>query len=157
MAQNDAESLWGALSGAERQADQSIWAPDSHVSLRDLAAGSSLSGRPEELRGRAVLVVSQNQLTAALALIQIDGIARRLILCPPDLNNAYIPSVMEIAEVDAVISDQTAADLGASNVDCFIQCSPRITLSGPVPGASDSSEWIMFTSGTSGIPKMARA
>ena len=55
------------------------------VPLRDLAWGSSLGGRLKELRGRSVLVATRDQLTAALALIELDGIARRMVLCPGDL------------------------------------------------------------------------
>ena len=47
--------------------------------------GSIFGGRLEEFRGRSVLIASTDQLTAALALLELDGMARRLILYPPDL------------------------------------------------------------------------
>jgi hypothetical protein len=47
------------------------------VNLADLAHGSSLGGRLEELRDRTVILAARNQLTAALAMIELDGVARR--------------------------------------------------------------------------------
>ena len=79
------------------------------VPLRDLAWGSSLGGRLEELRGRSVLVATRDQLTAALALIELDGIARRLVLCPPDLPRELLPYLAATARVDAIVSDETSA------------------------------------------------
>jgi acyl-coenzyme A synthetase/AMP-(fatty) acid ligase len=154
MPQNDPDSLWQALSDAANRSDRWISAANSQATLHELNAGSSLDGRLEELRGRSVLLVTRNQLAAALALIQIDGIARRLVLCPPDLNMEHIPYVMATAEVDAVVSDQQDPLRGSSSARCFIQCSPRITPAETVQGKRHSTEWILFTSGTSGVPKM---
>ena len=86
----------------------SLIAPNISVHLRDLASGSSLAGRLDELRGRSVLVATRDQLTAGLALIELDGIARRLVLCPRDLPPALLPSVIATADVDAIVSDQAS-------------------------------------------------
>jgi len=40
-----------------------------------------------------VLVSTSDQLAAALALIELDGIARRLVLCPSDFDRAHLPYV----------------------------------------------------------------
>jgi acyl-coenzyme A synthetase/AMP-(fatty) acid ligase len=154
MPQNEAAVLWDALIGARHRADYCIWGPDSHVVLNELTAGSSLAGRLEELRGRSVLVVTRNQFSAALAFIQIDGIARRLVVCPPDLDVAHIPFVMATAEVDAVVSDQKPAEIAAENAAIFIACSSEVTPATTVRAEQNSTEWILFTSGTSGVPKM---
>ena len=78
---------WVSLSGALRAGgpDRYLWGADASVCLNELVGGSSLNGRLEELRGRSVFLATKDQLTAALALIELDGIARRLVLCPPDL------------------------------------------------------------------------
>ena len=154
MPQNDAVSLEAALSDAARHSHRFIWSPKTQVALAELTAGSSLECRIEELRGRSVLILTRDQLTAALALMQIDGVARRLILCPPDLDAEHIPFVMATAGVDAVVSDYASADIGAVNGARFISCSPRITPTQAVRGEQHSTEWILFTSGTSGTPKM---
>jgi len=154
MPQNDAISLADALSDAARRPGRFIWSVETQVALAELTNGSSLEGSLEELRGRSVLILTRHQLTAALALIQIDGIARRLILCPPDLNAKHLPLVMATASVDAVVSDYAPADVGALDGARFISCAARVTPTAAARGAERPTEWILFTSGTSGPPKM---
>ncbi|HEV8439251.1 MAG TPA: fatty acid--CoA ligase family protein [Methylomirabilota bacterium] len=122
--------------------------------MADLVRGSSLGGRLEELRGRSVLVATGDQLTAALALIELDGMAGRLILCPPDLPPGHLPSVMATGAVDAVVSDGAAVDAGAPRVGSFIACSPRLVPAEPVRNGRHQTEWILLTSGTTGLPKL---
>src|ERR1700736_3397390 len=74
------------------------------VALGDLVRGTSLGGRLPELAGRSVLVATGDQLTAALTLIELDGVARRVILCPPDVPPEHLASVIADAEVDAVVT-----------------------------------------------------
>jgi acyl-coenzyme A synthetase/AMP-(fatty) acid ligase len=154
MSQNDAVALRDALNDAQQQAASVIWGAGANVSIGDLIAGSTLGGRLEELRGRSVLLATSDQLTAALALIQIDGIARRLILCPPDLDVAHIPYVMATAAVDAVVSDQELGDLRADRATVFVRCSASVAPAPPVQRQRVATEWVLFTSGTSGVPKM---
>ena len=47
-------------------------------------------------------------------MTEIDGVARRMLLCPPDLNADHVQSLIEDAEIDAVVTDQPArwADAG---------------------------------------------
>src|SRR5215469_6359893 len=102
-------SLWQALGTGE--AERSLWGVDRGIRLNELVSGSSLGGRLHELRGRSVLLSVEDQLTAALALIELDGLVRRLVLCPPDLPVEHLSSVMATADVDAVVSDwDTPAD-----------------------------------------------
>src|SRR5271155_145110 len=96
------QSNSSSLSAARYLSDRSIRSADARVNLSDLVWGSSLGGRLEELRGRSVLVATKVQLTAALALVELDGIARRLVLCPPDLSPPHFPPVLSTAAVDAV-------------------------------------------------------
>ena len=79
-----------------------------------------------ELRGRSVLVLTRDQLTTALALIELDGIARRLVLCPPDLRFEHVPYVIATAEVDALVSDQVVSEVANAGVECVVTCSPSI-------------------------------
>ncbi len=122
--------------------------------LGDLVRGSSLGGRIEELRGRSVLVATTDQLTAALALIELDGVARRLILCPPDLPLEHVLVIMATAAVDAVVSDRTAPDAGTPSVASFVTCSPTIAPADCERDGQYQTEWILLTSGTTGLPKM---
>src|SRR4051812_16103214 len=73
--------------------------------LAELAMGSSLGGRLEDLRGRSVVLAVGDQLAAALSLVELDGWARRLVLCPPDVADEHLAYVATLAEADAVVID----------------------------------------------------
>jgi len=124
------------------------------VSLGDLLRGSNLGGRLRELSGRSVLLATRDQLAAALALIELDGVARRLIVCPPDIPSEYLPSVIAKGGVDAIVSDHDVQDLGGRGGPLRFTCSTSVT---PVKGKQVEhrpTEWVLLTSGTTGAPKM---
>jgi acyl-coenzyme A synthetase/AMP-(fatty) acid ligase len=154
MPRSNSSSLWDSLSAAGQRSDRALWGVESSVTLGDLLRGSSLGGRLEELRGSSVLVATKDQLATALAIIELDGFARRLVLCPPDLSFAHFPFVIATAEVDAVVSDRAASEAGAKGVGCFVTCSPKIAPSDFKRSGSRQTEWVLLTSGTTGSPKM---
>src|SRR5438445_8910478 len=150
----DGGSLWSSLSAAGHLSERALWGADASVTLGDLVRGSSLSGRLELLRGRSVLVATRDQLTAALALIELDAVARRLVLCPPDLPAEHLPFVAATAAVDAVVSDQTAPRGGAPGIGTVVTCTPKIAPAARERTERYQTEWILLTSGTTGRPKM---
>src|ERR1700719_3509958 len=154
MPRSSSCSLWDSLSAAGQWSDRALWGAESSVTLGDLLRGSSLGGRLEELQGRSVLVATKDQVASALAIIELDGFARRLVLCPPDLSFAHFPFVIATAEVGAVVSDRTASEAGANGIGCFVTCSPRIVPSDFKRSESQQTEWVLLTSGTTGSPKM---
>ena len=85
------------------------------VSLTDILEQTCLVGRFGELSGRSVLLAVSDQLISALAMTEIDGVARRMLLCPPDLNADHVKALIEDAEIDAIVTDQPArwADVGS--------------------------------------------
>ena len=154
MPRGSAASLWESTNDAGLTAERSLWAPDAEISINALGAGSSLDGDPGALRGRSVLVRTATQLAAALALLEVDGIARRIVLCPPDLASEHLPYVIDTAQLDALVTDRSAAEADATSIETTIRCTTKIR-----PGAADrtpshETEWILFTSGTTGRPKM---
>jgi acyl-coenzyme A synthetase/AMP-(fatty) acid ligase len=154
MPQGDHSSLWEGISAAGNLSDRFLSGAEATVTLGCLVGGSSLGGRAEELRGRSVLVWTQDQLTAALALIELDGVARRLILCPSDFSFEHLSYVTDAAAVDAVVSDRAGLGPDLPGIRSLIPCSPRI-----VPAHYDrnngcQTEWILLTSGTTGLPKL---
>ena len=56
-----------------------------------------------------MLVATAGQIAAACALVELDGIARRLVIAPPDLATADLDAFLEDGEVDAIVTDR--ADL----------------------------------------------
>jgi acyl-coenzyme A synthetase/AMP-(fatty) acid ligase len=106
----------------------------------------------DQYRGRSVLVDTVDQLSAALALIDLDGLARRVILCPPGLSREHLPIVARNANVDAVVcSDPTAFEsLGAPLVRRCDGTSRRSASDAP----DTVTQWLLLTSGTTGAPKV---
>lgn len=113
---------------------------DDSVAVGDLVAGSGLDRPVDAFAGRSVLIATSDQLTAGLAAIELDGVARRLVLCPPDLSPEHVPHIMATAEIDVVVSDPN--------------CSPTITAAHPICKPGCRTEWVLLTSGTTGVPKL---
>ena len=128
---------------------------DASVRLETLTAASSLGGRIEQLRGRSVLIATEEPLAAALALTELDGVARRLIVCPPDLSRGNLLSVVSTAQADAVVSDTEALKNTLPAIGPFVTCSATLVSADGPRNESQTTEWILFTSGTTGMPKMA--
>src|SRR5262249_33857832 len=141
LARRDLESLRDWLSRSPDRA-RHLHGRDASVALDALVRGTSLGGRLPELAGRSVLVATGDQLTAALTLIELDGVARRLALCPPDLAAEHLSSVIVAAEVDAIV---TSGQMDAGEA---------IAPMAEQPHERCETEWVMFTSGTTGVPKM---
>ncbi len=127
----------------------------SRVMLQGLATGSALTGGPDGLLGRRVMVTTGPQLPTVLAMLELDGIAARVLLCPPDLPPEHLPAILAEAQVDAIVTDGTglAAPGDALRVAC------RSDFGGGPPsslGRTMATEWVLFTSGTTGRPKMVK-
>jgi hypothetical protein len=58
------------------------------------------------LRGKSVVLATIDQFRAAATLIELDGIARRIVLYPPDLSLEHLPYVAKTAEADVLVTDQ---------------------------------------------------
>src|SRR6266516_3885816 len=109
---NPMASIRDKLGNTPEGSERFLWGATASVCLGQLLNGTSLGGRVAELAGRSVLVVTRDQLSAALALIELDGIARRLVVCTPDLPSAHLPAVVAQADVEAIVSDHDHADDG---------------------------------------------
>jgi acyl-coenzyme A synthetase/AMP-(fatty) acid ligase len=154
MLQNSPASLWEAVSTAVDACDPFVSSAETSLLLSDLLAGSVLGGRSQELSGASVLIATTDQLTAAAALIELDGVARRMVLCPPDVLEEYLPSIVESAEVDAIVSDRIINDPGTARVSSFIHCDGKIVPKGYGSPGRYETEWVLLTSGTTGVPKL---
>ena len=121
------------------------------VRLSDLATGSTLGAALESLRGRSVLIATREQLPTALALVELDGVAGRMVLCTPELDERQLEHIAETAQADAIVVD-TAAAAPSALVPYPLAGRPIL---GPVKrAASMATEWILLTSGTTAQPKL---
>ena len=87
------------------------------------------------------------------ALVEFDGIARRLLIWPPDLPLEHLPYVAKEAELDLVLSDRPDLLRSASLLP-VLECRPSAVEGDKGTAHRLTTEWIMFTSGTSGRPKL---
>jgi acyl-CoA synthetase (AMP-forming)/AMP-acid ligase II len=122
------------------------------VSLTDILEYSCLADRISELSGRSVLMAVSDQLISGLAMTEIDGVARRMLLCPPDLNADHLRSLMDDADIDAVVTDHPER-WSDSHLNLVIPAGPPARAALQVK-TERATEWLMLTSGTSGVPKI---
>ena len=122
------------------------------VSLTDILGETCLADRLGELSRRSVLLAVGDQLTSALAMTEIDGVARRMLLCPPDLNTDNVETLIDDAGIDAVVTDQPArwADAGVY----LVLAAHSLERAAERAKTERATEWLMLTSGTSGVPKI---
>ncbi len=142
------------LRAEENPHDWVFWGAYANASLNALAAGSALGDRRVEFAGRSVLIATADQLAAAIALIELDGVARRLILCPPDVAREHLPAIVADAEVDALVSDRVAPEHADLAVDLRVIFRPEIQPCKDRPPRSGKTEWVLLTSGTTGASKL---
>jgi acyl-coenzyme A synthetase/AMP-(fatty) acid ligase len=122
--------------------------------LSDLLHGTSLVGGLARLKGKSVIVAAGSQFATALALIELDGVARRITILPPDVDADHIPALVADAQADAVVGDHETRPSRVFDHLLRINCSIAITPCGTLPAPSYETEWVLLTSGTTGVPKM---
>jgi acyl-coenzyme A synthetase/AMP-(fatty) acid ligase len=130
-------SLWESISSSG-PAVGAFHGRSGSVAFQDLATGSILNRELESFRGRSVLLATREQLSTALALLELDGVARRLVLCTPDLTPEQLVGIRATAEADIVL-DSVAAQPAPASLQ---------------RRATETTEWILLTSGTTGVPKL---
>ncbi len=148
-----ADAAAGASGAANRAA---LHGRSSSVALADLERASTLGGRLEALRGRSVLIATHEQLATAIALIELDGIARRVVLCTPDLTPEQLAEVAATARAEVLLTDEAAAPEALPGVDTLTVAArpaPDPHLRRPIQ-ADQPTEWILLTSGTTGNAKL---
>jgi acyl-coenzyme A synthetase/AMP-(fatty) acid ligase len=117
----------------------------------DLLAGTVLSGG-KKLDGRSVLVATTNQFAAIATIVELDGLARRIILYPPDLPLEHLPFVVDCAGADLIVSDRLTHP--PSGLECLTPSDWSSKSGDPDCNIRQETEWVLLTSGTTGRPKL---
>ena len=146
-------SLRARLALARPGSDARLQALGAGLGLRKLAVATGLGPARAALAGKSALVRTAGQLGAAQALVELDGLARRLVLCPPDLAAEHLPYVIRTAEVDAVVTDAAEALPPSLGLPVVRLEPPAVPLTAAACGDA-GTEWLLFTSGTTGVPKL---
>ena len=145
--------LWGAMCTHGLPCG-AFHSSSTQIPLAALAGASSLGADLESLRDRTVLIATRDPLTAALALIELDGVARRIVLCPPDLAAAHFPAVIHTASADSWVRDSGIPQENGAGLDLCITAQAALTTQNFTRRQSHETEWILLTSGTTGAPKL---
>jgi acyl-coenzyme A synthetase/AMP-(fatty) acid ligase len=149
----DGGTLWDRTGARGRR-----WLADdtARLTLRALAGGTTLDAPRRDFAGETVLLDTPTQLGAAAALLELDGLARRVVLCPPGLAAAHVAAAMRDAGAAIVVGGAMAG--GLAGVRCVASLAPGVRPRAPENARAHDrairTEWILFTSGSTGAPKM---
>jgi len=153
MSRPDPFSLTDLL-GAGAGVGRAIRMRDARLSLDDFPEATSLGGNLDALTGRSVVLLVGDQLKTAAALIELDGCARRIVLCPPDFEVKHLNAVIRDAEADAIVYDGDGQLPQGADVALVSPCMLPLRPRAASPARRFATEWILLTSGTTGDPKM---
>ena len=125
---------------------------DTTIDLATLAHGTTLGGAAPLLAGKSILISVASQPPAVAAAVELDGLAHRFVLAPPDLAADHVRAVIADAGINFIVTDRPQLFAGSG-------CS-LVPLTLPVADASPvernfDTQWTLLTSGTSGRPKLA--
>jgi acyl-CoA synthetase (AMP-forming)/AMP-acid ligase II len=136
---------------------------DDHgrVPLYHLRGGSCFASVTlNYMRDRVVLLATTRQLPSILTAIELDGIAKRILLCTPDLAS-HLPIIVKEAKVDYIVSDEDLlhltfqhSEIATLGLPLFKAFDKIVSHGYPEIKRDIETEWILFTSGTTGRPKM---
>ncbi|HEX5461275.1 MAG TPA: AMP-binding protein [Steroidobacteraceae bacterium] len=148
-------TLWDSVAGTAAPRGGALLGPARAVALASLAQASCLGDRLVALRGRTVIVAIRDQLTAAIALLELDGVAKRMVVCTPDLAPEHLPHVARSAQADTWLGDsESGSPPAAAGLDFALEADPTPQPCRVERRASCETEWVLLTSGTTGAPKL---
>jgi len=157
MPRNSSPSLSSSIVASGTLKSHVVWGAESSATWEDLAAGKVFHYKACEFRGRSVVLATIDPFAAIAAMIQLDGIARRIVLCPPDLLLEHIVFVAETAAADFIVTDQPVPEAIRSRMECIVPCAPKTGDDHSDARRRPSefeTEWVLLTSGTTGLPKL---
>ena len=97
--------------------------------------------------------MTQSQLLGVVSMVELDGLARRIVLAPPDLRAEHAEAVIADAEIDCIVTDHSPCVRGIELLSRLLVDLPIVARAVPRRRTIDT-EWVLLTSGTSGRPKM---
>jgi acyl-coenzyme A synthetase/AMP-(fatty) acid ligase len=130
-------SLWMQAAHLDSRPRGAFHGQHGSIALAELSQATRLESRLEALRGRSVLLALGDQLSTAIALLELDGVARRLVLVTPDVAR----------ETRDAVAAAAGAEVELTELDPTLEPVRR----GP---AQTATEWVLLTSGTTGTPKL---
>ncbi|MBU6430143.1 MAG: fatty acid--CoA ligase family protein, partial [Cyanobacteria bacterium REEB65] len=112
--------------------------------IRDLLDGPVRSSAlPDRCRGRSVALRVTSPLLLAELLIQLDGLASRIVLLPPSRTAAQSDALLGLADPDLLVHDAAGT----------VTVGERRESKAPADSLA-ATMWVISTSGTTAAPKL---
>ncbi|HEY1505803.1 MAG TPA: AMP-binding protein [Stellaceae bacterium] len=148
-------TLWHLTKRAGPESDRFVADSAGRSALGGLLSLGTIAAPLARFRGKSLLVWCKRQRAVVEALLQLDGIAARLVLCPTDFTLEHLALVIAEAEIEAIVTDSTALAEQAHDARpvVFVEIEARYPLD-PAEDRNFATEWVLFTSGTSDRPKL---
>lgn len=103
----------------------------------------------QKLCGKSVLIATYDQLYTALALIELDGLARRVVLCTPDLSREQLGAIAARAQADAILLETgSTIEAPPGPMRCWMTLQP-VAKTALLPldrRATMATEWVLLSS-----------
>jgi acyl-CoA synthetase (AMP-forming)/AMP-acid ligase II len=147
-------TLLGRLRSDQHGQDGKLFGAEFTLDLGALHARTSLLVDPTVDGRRCALVHVTDPLAAAVALVELDGIAQRIVLCPPGVAAEHLAAIVAAGQVDCAVSDEAAPVAGLEGVPQYQILPARLPRIRAPRAAPVATEWVLLTSGTSGVPKL---
>ena len=98
-------ALWSWTAEAGPIAGRFLADATARVPLAALADGTTIDASPDALRDKVVVIRTRTQLATALALLELDGLARRIVLCTPDLSDAHLGHALAASGAEVIVRE----------------------------------------------------
>jgi acyl-coenzyme A synthetase/AMP-(fatty) acid ligase len=156
VASDPENTLWTRTVASGALAGRFLACGERCLELTALAQAAPWQIPAQQIEARSVLIAVHNPLQAALALRELDGLAARVVLCPPGYSAQSLRHVAAQAQADAVILDEGAEASAESLTPALfpIRASARLLPVERPARTMRSTEWILLTSGSTGQPKL---
>jgi len=101
------------------------------------------------LRGKNVALCFQSNVELAIHIILLDGIVNRLLILPPDCLPEQLKDYLSSTDTEKVLSDfLEASSLADINTQVLVSLKNETK--------KISTQWVLTTSGTTGVPKLVK-
>jgi acyl-coenzyme A synthetase/AMP-(fatty) acid ligase len=149
-------SLRNVIANAVTSAERLLWSTERSLDIPYFLKQSCLNGHRDTLAGKSVLILTADQLTTAAILIELDGIASRLLACPPGIQPDHLATIAAHAKIDAIVTTREQPITVNHGTDKTVVYTHPPSPSEPNCRMELDTEWLLLTSGTSGVPKIVR-
>ena len=101
------------------------------------------------LSGRRIALQFRSQPQLAEAILLLDGVCEQVILLPQDLSHETVAHFMLSTGSELVVNDNPSGKAGANTISFE-------PIAGNPPARDYATDWLLSTSGTTGVPKLIR-